>query len=117
MSAPRPEQRLLEILARLPEEVAAGLLEYAEFLDSKHGQEPVAAEPVNIPRPDTESVVEAIKRLTETYPMLDTEHLLHETGELMTQHIMQARPASEVIDELEHLFHRHYDRIKVASSE
>ena len=117
MPASNTEKRLLEILARLPEEVAAGLLEFAEFLDSKHGQEVVAAELRDIPRPRDESVVEAIKRLADTYPMLDTEHLLHETGELMTQHIMQARPATEVIDDLEALFGRHYEQLRVASSE
>ena len=111
MPALKSEKRLLEILARLPGEVATTLLEFAEFLDSKHGQEAVAAEPLEIPRPQDESVVEAIKRLADTYPMLDTEHLLHETGELMTQHIMQARPATEVIDDLQHLFHNHYEKM------
>ncbi|MBE9516059.1 MAG: Crp/Fnr family transcriptional regulator [Proteobacteria bacterium] len=104
----RSEKRLLEILGRLPKETAANLLEYAEFLDSRHGCDPVATEPLTIPRPEKESVVEAIRRLSDTYPMLDTEHLLHETGDLMSQHIMQARPATEVIDDLEALFGKHY---------
>lgn len=117
MPADKSEKRLLKIMARLPEKAAASLLEFAEFLESKHGRDAVAAEPLTIPRPETESVVEAIKRLADTYPMLDTEHLLHETGELMTQHIMQARPVTEVIDDLEHLFHKHYDQLRVASCE
>lgn len=111
MSRVKPEKRLQEIIQRLPKEVVENLLDYAEFLDSKHGQNPVSTEPLNIPRPDTESVVEAIKRLTVTFPMLDTRHLLHETGDLMTQHIMQARPAVEVIDELEALFQRHFENL------
>lgn len=107
----KPEKRLNQILARLPKAAADSLLDYAEFLDSKHGSDPVPSEPVDIPRPQTETVVEAIKRLTDTFPMLDTAHLLHETGDLMTQHIMQARPAAEVIDELEVLFRKHFDKL------
>jgi hypothetical protein len=36
--------------------------------------------------------------------------MLNETSGLMTEHLMQGRPAPEVIDELEALFRRHYQQ-------
>ncbi len=106
-----PEKRLREILERLPDAQAQQLLEYAEFLLAKHGGEAVSSEPLAIARPDKESVVVAIKRLRATYPMLDPAKLLSEASNLMTQHIMQGRNVVEVIDELEILFRRHYERL------
>lgn len=107
----KSEQRLLEIIERLPPEQARQLLDYAEFLLARYGVEPAPAVPVDIERPEEESVVLAIKRLRLTYPMLDPAKLLNETHELMTQHVMQGRAAIEVIDELEALFRRHYEQM------
>jgi hypothetical protein len=104
------EERLREILGRLSDEQAQQLLEYAEFLLAKHGDENTPSEPLAIARPEVESVVVAIKRLRATYPMLDPAKLLNETHDLMTQHVMQGRKAVEVIDELEVLFRRHYEQ-------
>ena len=84
------------------------LLEYAEFLAIRHARPISALEPLNIPRPETETVVAAIKRLVETYPMLERDQLFNETSGLMSQHIMNSRPAPEVIGDLEILFQRHY---------
>jgi hypothetical protein len=55
-------------------------------------------------------VVKAIKRLSESYFMLDKDHMINETSALMAQHIMQGRAAAEVIDELEAVFSRHYQK-------
>lgn len=107
----RLEKRLREILGELPPEQAEQLLEYAEFLRARYaGSPPATTEPLDIPRPPEESVVRAIKRLRETYPMLDPAKLLNETSGLMTQHVVQGRGAVEVIDELEVLFRRHYEK-------
>jgi hypothetical protein len=106
----RIEKRLLEILESLPEEQARQLLDYAEFLFARHARPPGAAAPLDLPRPDQESVVRAIKRLRETYPMLDPAKLLNETSLLMSQHVMQGKDAVEVIDELEILFRAHYEK-------
>ena len=67
-------------------------------------------EPKPIERPDKESVVKAIKRLSETYYMLQREHLLDQTSSLMMSHVMQGRDAVSVIDELEIVFSEHYER-------
>ena len=106
----RGRERLLEIHDSLAEEQRGHLLEYAEFLVARHGvvKERAVSVPQHIPRPEQESVVGAIKRLSTVYPMLDHSRMLHETAGLMTQHVMQGRAAMEVIDDLEELFKRHY---------
>jgi len=88
------------------------LLAFGEFLASRsaaYRQEAVAPpEPAPIPRPQEESVVGAIKRLSRQYYMLDRSAMLNDTSALMGAHVLQGRPAGEVIDELEALFARHY---------
>jgi hypothetical protein len=104
------EKRLLELFRRLKAERARSLIEYAEFLAAREGPGESGAppKPLDVPRPGDESVVKAIKRLTATYPMLDTSHLLNETTALVGQHVMEGRGKAEVIDELESVFEAHY---------
>lgn len=64
---------------------------------------------VEIPRPAEESVIKAIRRLTATYPSMDKKDLLTKASSLMSQHLLQNRPAMDVIDELEQLFEKHYE--------
>ena len=108
-------QRLLEIYAQLPADQQSVLSEFAEFLFQRHGQE-LSVQPLDEPhpivRPEQESVVGAIKRLRESYAMLDHGKLLHEASALMAKHIMQGEPADQVIDELEALFEKRYQRLK-----
>jgi hypothetical protein len=75
-------------------------------------QTPVEAglEPAAIARPEAESVIAAIKRLKETYYMLDADGLLDETSSLMGQHILRGREASTVINELQSLFEAKYKK-------
>lgn len=104
------ERRLLRLFRALSESKQSSLLDYAEFLLARvlPEAESVPQTPQPIERPAQESVVKAIKRLRETYPMLDRAKLIHETSALMSQHLVQGRSAVEVIDELEALFSRHY---------
>jgi hypothetical protein len=116
---PRDEQRLLKLFGKLSSNDREQLLSFAEFLvyrsqsgsalDESASPE-VAKTPLDIPRPASESVIAAIRRLTKSFPMLDKDALLHETSALMTAHVMQGRAAADVIDELEVIFHRHYER-------
>jgi len=107
----KPEKRLAEIFNRLPETERKTLLDFAEFLEARSEPAgPVSLEPADIPRPEEESVVAAIKRLRETYHMLDHSTMLHEASGLMAQHMMSGRPAEEVIDELETIFRRDFDK-------
>lgn len=116
---PPDQQRLLDLYRRLEPAGRETLLSFAEFLVQRGA--PAAANPAEvprpaeIPRPAEESVIAAIRRLSATFHMLDKSVLLHETSDLVTAHIMQGRPAVEVIDELEVVFRRHYERIESAS--
>ena len=58
-----------------------------------------------------------MRRLSDTYFMLNKDTLLHEASSLMSQHILQGREAIEVIDELEILFKKFYDELISQHSE
>jgi hypothetical protein len=106
----KTEKRLREILAGLPAVQAQALLDYAEFLAARYVAPAELTEPLEIPRPAQETVIKAIRRLGATYPMVDRSKMLNETSVLMTQHMIHGRDAVEVIDELEILFRRHYEK-------
>ena len=100
---------LAEIFEYLPEKDQTTLFEFAEFLKSRAPvPAPEIVEPLGIPRPEEESVVGAIKRLKQNYPMLLQKELLNETSNFMMQHMMHGKPAEEVIEELEILFEAKY---------
>ena len=108
------QKRLIKVFAALNGQDQAALLAFAEFLKARAAETEQEApgpppEPKSIPRPRKESVVGAIKRLSETYYMLDRSTLLNETSSLMTSHVMQGREAAKVIDDLETLFTRQFE--------
>ncbi len=104
---------LLEIFENLPEKDQSTLLEFAEFLKTRAPEPTVKiTEPLNIPRPEEESVVAAIKRLKLTYPMINQKALLNETSEFMMQHMMHGKSAVDVIDGLEGMFATYYKEIE-----
>lgn len=127
MLPPKPptspaQQRLLDCFRKLSKNDREQLVSFAEFLvyrdrtgSSKTGEaesiEPTDLTPLDLPRPESESVVAAIQRLSKTFHMLDKESLLHETSALMSAHIMQGRAADVIIDDLEQLFRQHFDRM------
>jgi len=113
------ERRLLRMFRALSPSRQEGLFDYAEFLLTRAQPDApeVPSEPLAIPRPEQESVVKAIKRLRETYPMLDRAKILHDTSGLMTQHLVHGKSAPDVIDELEALFRRHFESQKPAGRE
>ncbi|WP_456374306.1 hypothetical protein [Thiolapillus sp.] len=119
LNLPKPQRRLLRLYSRLNDERKGSLLAFAEFLAQQQegGNDTDAAassrqaeiqSPRDIPRPDEESVVAAMRRLTETYPMIERDALLDRATSLMMAHMLQGQPAVEVIDELEELFDQHY---------
>lgn len=106
-------QSLASIFDDLPEIDQNTLFEFAEFLKSRAPDPaPKITEPLGIPRPETESVVAAIKRLKKNYPMISQKELLNETSEFMMQHMMQGKAAKEVIDDMENLFESRFQKIK-----
>ncbi len=107
------QQELLALYRQLDERQSQSLLDFARFLaqqnaESTPGEETVETQPLGIPRPEQETVVAAIRRLSQNYPMLNRDTLLHETSSLMTAHVMHGRSAFEVIDQLEALFEGAY---------
>ena len=101
--------KLAQIFNSLPEQERKTLLDFAEFLQSRAPQQPpVMSEPLDIPRPEDESVVAAIKRLNRSYPMVDRSSVFNETSELMMQHMLRGRSAEDIIDELEELFEKRF---------
>jgi predicted transcriptional regulator len=105
-------KRLLKIFQGLSEQDQKTLLDLAEFLQSRVTEEvQQIPEPQFVHRPRGESVVKAIRRLSKSYYMLDKPIMLNETSTLMAQHVMQGRPAEEVIDELERLFEDQYQKL------
>lgn len=116
---PPAQQRLLKLFRALSPAAQESLVSYAEFLVERGGSATESsapqAPPADIERPESESVIAAIRRLSATFHMLDRDDLLHETSALMTAHVMQGKPAIEVIDELEVIFRCHYERVKSPS--
>lgn len=110
-------EAIVSILQKLSAADRAAVQSFAEFLAQRGARQPRAVpaaaaadlpEPASIPRPADEKVVAAVKRLAQTYYMLDKSKMLGVTSELVTQHIVQGRDAADVIDELERLFQTHY---------
>jgi hypothetical protein len=108
----RDAKALADLFNTLDEERQQSLFDYAEFLQSKGGlvkQE--LSEPVEIPKPENESVVGAIKRLKQTYPMIDSMEVFAVASNLMTDHMVKGRDAEEVINEIEKLFKDTYNKL------
>lgn len=105
----------MALYAKLSEADRHSLVSFGCFLASQQraesgadAVEPVSKEPLTIPRPENESVIKAIRRLSETYPMLEKNHLIDDTSILMSAHVLQGKSAGQVINELELLFEQRY---------
>lgn len=120
--ANKKERQLIKFYKQLDSTDKKALLSFAEFLttrtnsnsDSDTTNHVVPSEPLAIPRPEEESVIKAIKRLSKNYPMVDKETILHPISGLMTSHIMQGKKAVDVIDELENLFLEQHNSLNQA---
>ena len=121
VQANKQERKLIKIFKSFDANTKETLIAFAEFLqnraastdvtdDYKKEESQVVSQPLDIPRPEVESVIQAIKRLTATYPMVNKEDILHPISGLMTSHIMQGKKAAEVIDKLENLFENEYKK-------
>lgn len=109
------ETLLLDCFRVLSEADQQSVLSFARFLQQQPsvyseeaGNAITVSSPEDIPRPEKESVVKAIKRLTATYPMVNADGLFDQTSVLMSAHLLQGKPANEVIDELELVFKEAY---------
>jgi len=108
----RDAKALADLFNALDKDLQASLFDYAEFLQAKSGTEKQAVgEPVDIPRPQGETVVGAIKRLKQSYPMIDSMEVFAVASNLMTDHMVKGRDAEEVINEIEALFEDTYNKL------
>lgn len=108
----RDAKALLEMFNALDEVQQQSLFDYAAFLQAKGGTfEQGPGEPVEIPRPENETVVGAIKRLKQSYPMIDSMEVFAVASNLMTDHMVKGRDAEEVIKEIEALFEDTYRKL------
>lgn len=96
--------RIVALLEKLDEEGSRTLFEYAEFLVSRTNPVLTSEEPTA--RPPSETVLQAVRRLNRSYPGLRRAALMQPVGELLSQHMVDARPAEDVIDALEVLYAR-----------
>ena len=103
------KRRLDKITNELDSENLSTLLAFAEFLHARQPDIVVeVSNPAIVPRPENESVIGAIRRLSRGYPMLARDTLLNEAVSLMTRHIMSGKSAVETIDRLDALFSSRY---------
>ena len=113
LSKKRESKQLVNLYERLSESARNSLIDYAEFLLAKEEGQPGASavlEPELIPPQEGESVIQAVKRLSASYHMLDKGKLLNDTSMLVTEHTLQGRDRDEVIADLEIVFKQHYQR-------
>lgn len=109
---------LAEIASALPDDALLTLIEFSQFLASRHPAEQQADQVYNpLPRPEAESVIAAIKRLSKSYPMLDKTALFDQTSAVMSAHILQDVSKAESVDKLERIFREKYDVFLNASGQ
>jgi hypothetical protein len=97
------QAELAELFDGLDADDRRTLLAFARFLASRVGRHGAAAR-VDLPRPKAESVVQAVKRLNASYPMLERRMLVARVGVLLSSHMVDGRDAASVIDELEAVY-------------
>jgi hypothetical protein len=104
------EKVLLKNLHQLPETQQQALLDYAEFLTQRYAieEELVPQQPVDISRPAGESVIKAVRRLSKTYPMLESKEMFEKTSSFMMRNLMHGEGSETVIDEMEIFFSQSY---------
>ena len=68
-------------------------------------------QPAEVPRPDEETVVGAVKRLKMKYHMVESMTVFSAASALMTDHMVKGRDVVEVIDEMEILFEDAYKNL------
>jgi len=119
------ERQLLDFYQRLGPDGQATLLAFAEFLCQRGASavDPPRTEGVEIPepapivRPQQESVVAGLKRLSQTYPMLSKTEMLSATSDLVARNIMLGTDPAQVIDQLEDIFREHYRKLREQSEQ
>jgi len=117
MNKIKSSQDLIDLYQAMDDNRKRSLSDFADFLYAQAG--PVAKEippPDDVPRPEQETVVGAIKRLKTTYHMVGSMSVFSEASALMTDHMVKGRDLVEVIDEMEVLFEDAYKKLAQESN-
>ena len=117
MNRIKSSQDLIDLYQAMDDSRKKSLSDFADFLYAQ--AEPVSTEvqaPDDIPRPEQETVVGAIKRLKATYHMIGSMSIFSEASALMTDHMVKGRDVVEVIDEMEVLFEDAYKKLEQESN-
>jgi hypothetical protein len=108
----KDSKALIELYEAMDDERKRSLCDYADFLYAQ--AEPVSKEipePDDIPRPEKETVVGAVKRLKTKYHMVESMTVFSAASALMTDHMVKGRDVVEVIDDMELLFDDAYKKL------
>jgi hypothetical protein len=111
-SKAKSSQALIDLYESMDEERKLSLSDFADFLYAR--ADPVVKEippPEDIPRPEVETVVGAVKRLKGKYFMVESMSVFSEASALMADHMVKGRDLIEVIDEMEILFESAYKEL------
>lgn len=112
MSNIKSSKQLIDLYEAMDDERKLSLGDFADFLYAKAG--PVVKEippPEEVPRPEQETVVGAVKRLKIKYHMVESMTVFSAASSLMTDHMVKGRDVAEVIDEMEVLFEEAYKNL------
>ena len=112
MSEIKSSAALTDLYEAMDDQRKQSLSDFADFLYAQ--ADPISKEippPEDISRPETETVVGAIKRLKLTYPMIGSMAVFSKASALMTEHMVNGRNVIEVVDEMEILFVDAYDEL------
>jgi len=112
MSEIKSSTALTDLYEAMDDQRKQSLSDFADFLYAQ--ADPISKEippPEDISRPETETVVGAIKRLKLTYPMIGSMAVFSKASALMTEHMVNGRNVIEVVDEMEILFVDAYDEL------
>ena len=118
MNKIKSSQDLIDLYEAMDDSRKKSLSDFADFLYAQ--AEPIVKEilpPDDVPRPEQETVVGAIKRLKVTYHMIESMAVFSEASSLMTDHMVKGRDVVEVIDEMEVLFEAAYKKLVQESSD
>lgn len=105
-------QAMIDLYESMDDERKRSLSDFADFLYAQ--AEPVSKEvpsPENVSRPESETVVGAIKRLKIKYHMIESMTVFSAASSLMTEHMVSGRDSVDVIDEMEILFEDSYNKL------
>ncbi len=108
----KDSKALIDLYESMDDERKLSLCDFADFLYAK--AEPVSKEipaPDDVPRPQEETVVGAVKRLKIKYHMVESMTVFSAASSLMTDHMVKGRDVIEVIDEMEILFDDAYKKL------